>query len=109
MLDDVVLQGEVIGECDTGDGAVGGVNGESLNSHSSLFALSEAGLGKDWHILQQSIKQSGQVLDHDGIPRLTLCIVVYAFTMSFLGARISISPVARPMTAPARSEFFVTL
>lgn len=60
VLDDIAVQGELGGECATGASG-DGVDGESLNSHSSLFALSEAGLGKDWHILQQSIKHGGQV------------------------------------------------
>ncbi len=71
VLDDRALQGEVDEECDTNAGAGGGgggdgVTGESLSSHSSLFALSEAGLGKDWLILQQSIKQGGQLVDRAG-------------------------------------------
>ena len=64
VLDDTALQREEGGKAREGDSER--VNGEGLNSHSSLFALSEAGLGKDWHILQQSIKQGGQHVDHAG-------------------------------------------
>lgn len=43
-----------------GGGTVEG-EGEGLQLSSSLLALSEGGMEKDWHILQQSIKNGFQV------------------------------------------------
>ena len=52
VLDDVSFDEE--------GGAAGKDEGET-GSRSCVFAASEAGVRKDWHILQQSIKQGLQV------------------------------------------------
>lgn len=88
VLDDIALMGEEGEnvECEAGRsrGEEGGeVNGEGLNSHNSLFALSEAGLSKDWHILQHSIKQGRQLVDNTGeldMPQMVPnfeCLITY--------------------------------
>ena len=51
VLDDVPLHHSK--EVGTGD--------EETASRSSMFVLNEAGMGKDWQILQESIKQGRQV------------------------------------------------
>lgn len=55
VLDDVPL----CGGQEVGGGA--GVKEPDLSAPSSVFVLSEAGMEKDWHILQKSIKQGLQL------------------------------------------------
>ena len=55
VLDDVPL----CGGQEVGGG--GGAKETDLSARSSVFVLSEAGMEKDWHIVQKSIKEGLQV------------------------------------------------
>ena len=75
--------------------------GEEFVSRSSVFMLSEAGMEKDWHIIQQSIKlgvqveQGGSEFPQQYVQAISHCA----------DADTSLSPVGRPATAPPRSEW----